>query len=564
MQGKPSVMRLYPSLFLFFFVLSGSLFAQPVSQKAAKFCNDNFATYNLIDATIKEYKKNKPDVPQPVAVEMSCQDCDDAGKGNKSKQAIDAWVKSLTQHEEEMIKTLLQMQHDWVEAGGTSKEAANMPDCYKKFSEADFQEKISFLRDRIFLDKILPMARKWKGNASTFLAGTQAIAQTVHYAVDNSRFAEQEEAAQLALEWTKAYCDMIENAVTKSYQYHLYAALLFDANNAVTQNPETAAYIQKTIEKLNDFMHFKLKVEFEASGHGDNGGKYHALASGEGNVKARIENNCVVWEMENGEEMKFNVKEVLFKSDQGQATYVGPQQFSVPVSLKSTLCGDEAKLKISFAKFGADDETYVAEGQQFQSPLLYSLAMATLGSANYNRMKGEAANVQQKAEKFSGKEAAVDAAAKRLREHQNDPNYLKTPQGKADMDMMRQMAKDLGYTNVKAPDPKRMKNLDNLRAMNEAQQKINAKYTQPGYVGSPEYQKDKADLAKLKGGVNLNDLSNAAGFDMNMLMVEAPFQNGSKTAADKTQKDKIKEIAGSQNGWEFGQFHITLEQTGSN
>ena len=556
--------RFFFSLLLSAVVLTRPLFAQPVSQAAAKFCNDNLASYSLIDATIAEYRKNKPDVPQPLAIEMSCHDCEDAGKASNTQQAIDAWVKSALQPEEKMIKNLLQMQQDWAAVDRSLKAEANVPACFKKFSEQDFQEKLSFLRDRIFLDKILPMARKWKGNASTFLAGTQAISQTLHYAVDNSRFDKQEEAKGLALTWTKTYCDMIENAVIKSHQYRFFAALAFDAAGVVAQNPEATAYVQKTIERLNDFMHFTLKIDFEASGHGDNGGKYHALASGEGKVRARIEDGCVLWETENGEELPFNVKEVLFKSDQGQASYAGPQQFTVPVSIKTNLCNGDAKIKIGFARFGADNEAYVADGQTFQSRLLYSLAMATLGSANLERMKSEATKMQQKAEKFSGKEATVDAAARRLRDHQNDPNYLKTPQGKADMNTMRQMAKDLCYSNVKAPDQKRMKNLENLRAMNAAQQRINAKYTQPGYVGSPEYQKDQAELAKLRGGVNMNDLASASGFDMNVLVIEAPFQNGTTTLADKTQKDKIKEIAGTSNGWEFGQFHIRLEQIGSN
>ncbi|MFL5811581.1 MAG: hypothetical protein ACJ749_18805, partial [Flavisolibacter sp.] len=556
-------MFLKATFILLICLVSEALFAQDYPP-AVKFCNDNWPVYSLIDATIKELKKNKPEPLQPVAVEFMCHDCNEADKTAATQQKIDAWVNSIAENEEKMIAELLQMQQDWVKAGGLGKKTPNLPECYKKFSEQDFQDKVSFLRDHIFLDKILPMARKWKNSAASFLAGSNAIVKMAHYATENSRFDEYEEAKQLLLDWTKTYCDRIENAVTRSYQYRLYAALLFDAKNTMLGGADigSSAYIRKTIDKLNDFMHFNMKIEFEASGHGDNGGKYHALVNGEGKVKCSIDGDCVVWEPEEAEGINFTIKEVIFKSDEGTATYNGPPQFQAPVTIKSSMCGDDPTIKIAFEKFGPANETYVAKGQEFQSPLLYGLAMATLGSVNLDRMKNEAGNLQKKAESFKGKEAEVDAAAKRLNAHKNDPNYLKSPQGKADMSMMQQMSKDLGYGGMKAPDPKRMKNLEHLKAMNEAQQKINAKFRVPGYIGSAEYQADKAQMAKLKENVDMNDLTNAVGFDMNIMMIQAPLQNGSQKAVDKLQKDKIKSIAGSSSGWEFGQFHVILEQAG--
>jgi hypothetical protein len=256
------------------------------------------------------------------------------------------------------------------------------------------------------------------------------------------------------------------------------------------------------------------------------------------------------------------VVEVNFSSDQGAAVYSGPKNFTAPVALKVNMCADDPKFKISFGRFGPEQETYSSsDGVQFQSPLMYSLAIATLGSANLEKMKGQASAAKEKAEKVKGDPEKVDAAAKRLQQHKNDPNYLKTPEGKADMALMQQTARELGYDPNQRPDPKRMQNVENLKAMNAAQQKINAKFRTPGYIGSGEYQQDQAELAKLKGNVNMNDFTSAIGMDMNLLTIEVPFTIGLKQPVDKIKKDKINEIAGSKGGWEFGQFHVVLEES---
>lgn len=304
---------------------------------------------------------------------------------------------------------------------------------------------------------------------------------------------------------------------------------------------------------------YKLKVEFEAQGQGDNGAKFHALVKGEAAIKLVQENDCYKVELENGDEMNFHVEEVVFQSDEGKATYLSPKEFSNGIKVELTDC-KQPKFRISFNGFGDPAETYSSE-TVYQAPLLYSLAAATLGSVNMNRMQNEAGKIKEKADQFKGKEAEVDAAAKRLNEHKNDPNYKNTPQGKADMKLMQDMAKAQGYNpNTVRPDPKRMQNLDNLRAMNAKQQEINKKFTTPGYIGSPAYQQDQQELAKLKAKVDMNDLTSAVGFNMNLLMIEAPFNPEADKPVDKIQKDKIKEIAGSAKGWDFGQFHITIEK----
>lgn len=313
--------------------------------------------------------------------------------------------------------------------------------------------------------------------------------------------------------------------------------------------------------RMNVKGYYKLTVEFEASGHGDNGAKYHALVKGETEVNIKSENDCYAIEMAHGNEMEFHVQEVIFQSDQGSATYKAPGTFTTPVTI-SVDCNKDPKFKIAFSSFGDPQETYsTSDGADFRSPLLNSLVTATLGSVNLARMQKETQDLKQKADNPKDKQAETDAAAKRLNQHKNDPDYLKSPQGKADMAMLHQGSKNIGDKNDDfRPDPKRMQNLENLKAQNALQQKINQKFTQPGYVGSGEYENDKQEIARLSGKVDLNSLANAAGFDMTLLQIEAPFAVGVNKPVDKVQKDKITDIAGSQSGWEFGQFHITIEQ----
>src|SRR5438477_11351740 len=173
------------------------------------------------------------------------------------------------------------------------------------------------------------------------------------------------------------------------------------------------------MKKMDDFMHFKLKVDFEARGHGDNGGQYHALVNGEVEIQCKLqEGGCYVWEPVNGNTMNFEVKEVLFQSDQGKASYAGPQTFSVPVTIKVDMCADNPTLRLAFNSFGDPQETYnVSGGGTAQAQILYGLAMATLGSVNLDKMKSQADQLKTKADQFKGHEGEIDVAAKRLNQH---------------------------------------------------------------------------------------------------------------------------------------------------
>ena len=311
--------------------------------------------------------------------------------------------------------------------------------------------------------------------------------------------------------------------------------------------------------KINVHANYKLTVEFEAQGHGDNGGKYHALVKGEAEVKLKKENDCYSVELANGNQMQFHVTEVIFQSNEGTATYISPKEFSNVIQVKLTDC-KQPQFKIAFEGFGDPGETYAAE-TNYHAPMLYSLAMATLGSVNLDKMKSQAESLRQKADQYKGKEGEVDAAAKRLEQHKNDPNYMNSSQGKADMALMQQMAKSMGYDpSAIRPNAQRMQNIDNLKAMNAKQKEINQKFMQPGYFGSEEYQNDQQELSKLKTKVNMSDLANSVGIDINMLQIEAPFNPNADKPVDKIQRDRIAEVAGSKGGWEFGQFHVIIEK----
>ncbi|OQP57689.1 hypothetical protein A3860_08640 [Niastella vici] len=534
------------------------------------FCTNAWPKYKEIDNWIKAHKTLPPEVPVPPAVDPFCYDCSAPKGKDQSEEKVDAFVAKSMQPEADMIKTLLAITRAWTMLGGKdgypAEEYDRLPECMKKLSGQDMLGKVTWLVERVYEDKALKMAKQYKTHPEMEYAGVKfLLACTRGYALITGGSVNDSRPMTYASDWLQTYFDKYEERLTKQYQYNLFPAFIYLPRQIALMHGGEGPSIenlQKWMTKVTDFMHFKLKVDFEAQGHDDNGGKYHALAIGETTIQCKLqEGGCYVWEPVDGNNMEFKVVDVVFTSDQGVAVYKSPQTFSAPVSITVNMCDDNPVFKIAFSKFGGDNETYTAsDGSDFNAPMLNSLAMATLGSVNMAKMQVQAQNMQSKAAQFSGKEAQVDAAAKRLREHGNDPGYMQTAQGKADMDMMRQMAKGMGYdpNNIR-PDPARMKNLDNLHKANEAMKKRDAKMTQPGYLGSEEYYKDQANIQQLQGNVNMNAITNAAGLNMNMLTIEAPFKIGVKQVVDKIQKDKIDQIAGSKGGWEFGQFHVTLE-----
>jgi len=537
-----------------------------VDQIIVEFCMRNTDPYQLNKKWLKD-NKGKNTTVTPLAMDASCHDCHDQDQYRKDTAKIHRWMEQSSKPESDYIKTLLHMQRDWQLLGGSNSANGDAPKCFYDFSNEEFDEMVKQLAQRIY-DRVVDMAQKNKKNPQYAFAGiTYLLSVTRDMMLLGALNANDNSQVSLAGEWLKSCYDQFDRRLVKEYQYQLYPTYLglvreLALTTGVENNFED---VMEWMKKMTAFMHFKLKVSFEASGHGDNGGKYHALVSGETEIQCTLKDGgCYIWEPVTGNTMDFNVTEVVFKSNQGSAIYKGPQTFSAPVELKVNMCAEDPTLKISFNSFGDPQETYVtSDGNTFQSPLLYSLAMATLGSANMNKLQSQAEQWKTKAEKFQGREADVDAAAKRLSDHKNDPNYLKTAQGKSDMAKMNEMAKSMGYdpSSIR-PDPKQMKNVDNLQAYTAAVQKQAAKMKQQGYFGSEEYYKDQKEINNLKAKTDLNSITNQAGIDINMLQIEAPFRIGMKLPVDKIQKDKIKEISNSADGWEFGQFHVTLENIG--
>jgi hypothetical protein len=572
-------MKKYSSLLLVILFLQTAAIGQ-LNSKAAQgkkekdpalkgnFCLDNTGTYGFIAAYIKE-TKNKKETAVPPVIDPSCHDCSNNNYVDGNQKKVNAFIDKVGDPEMKMIAELATMEKQWLLLKSADEGKGDLPKCFYDFSEQDFNEKIIALASHVYNDKVIPMYRAYGKNYQYALAGIHCIAYYTRQFLIAASLSDQrvtdDEAMAMIADWEKVYYDHFRDRLTKQYEYQLYPAFMSvirDLALVTGVDNSTNSELEEYVNRFISFMHFNLKVEFEASGHGDNGAKYHALVKGETELRCRVdrEGGCYVWEPVNGNEMEFEVKDVVFQSDEGSATYKGPSTFRTPVQVRVNMCENQPSFRITFDRFGGEEETYISsEGASFHSPLLYTLAMATLGSANLERMKSEANNIKDKANQFKGKESAVDDAAKRLNQHKDDQGYLNSPQGKADMALMRQMAKQMGYGNVQRPDEKQEKNLDNLRAMNAQQQKINAKFPTPGYVGSAEYQSDKAELERLRSGVNMNKLANAAGMDINILMVESPFMMGTVKPVDHVLKDRVKEIAGSANGWEFGQFHVTLE-----
>lgn len=537
-----------------------------MNQIIAEFCLKNTDPYELIKKWLKDNKgKNK--VITPLAMDASCHDCHDPDQYKKDTAKINKWINESNQPEADYIRTLLSIQREWTLLGGGDNIVnSEIPKCFYEFSTDEFADMEAQLARRIY-DRVADMARKNKKVPQYAFAGITYLLSVsrdlmllgVLNSSDNSDIS-------MAGEWLQTCYDQFDKRLFKEYQYQLYPTYLSLVRNLALLGVENnTGDIMEWMKKMDEFMHFKLKVDFEAKGHGDHGGTYHALVKGEVEVQCKLQDGgCYVWEPVNGNDMKFEVKEVIFQSDQGEATYAGPPTFSVPVALKVNMCADNPTLKLSFSSFGDPQETYnVSGGGTAQAQALYGLAMATLGSVNLDKMKSQANQLKDKAEQLKGHEGEIDAAAKRLRDHKNDPSYLNSAQGKSDMAMMNQMAKTMGYDpSTIRPDAKQMQNVDNLHAYAAALKSQEQKMSNPSYIGSPEYYKDQQDINKLKNKTDMNSLASSAGLDINVLAIEAPFQIGVKQVVDKTQRDKIKEVAGSSGGWEYGEFHVTLENMG--
>jgi hypothetical protein len=538
------------------------------------FCNLAWPQYMEIKNWIATHKE-KPEIPVPPAMDVQCYDCTGPRGEDKNEARAQAFIEASAKPESDMIRTLLSIQRAFVLLGGKDvyalNEDANQPACMRKMSNFDFNEKIMWLLKRIYEGKALAMARKYYTHPEMEYAGTRFLLACGReiglYGGDNS------EAPEYYGKWLQAYFSTFEDRLTRQYQYQLYPRTIslvreLDLATGSERHDELGYKMYDWRKRLGEFMHFSLRVSFEAVGHGENGVKYHAKVTGETEVACLLPDSaCMRWETIEGGNMTFRVEEVVFQSDQGMARYKGPQTFTVPVTVEVDVCNESPRLKLSLDRFGAEEETYVSgEGAEFQTPLLYSLAMATLGSGNMGKMLSQANELNANADMSPAGQRDVDAAAKRMRAHDGDTNYIKTAQGKADLKLMQQMSGKMGGSkNWKPNDPSmrpdagRMKNLDNLHKMNEAYRARDAKLTQAGYIGSEAYYQDQAKIDALRGQVDMQAITRPVGLNLNPLTIEMPFQTGVPQVVDQVRKDKVAEVAGSSGSWDFGQFHVTME-----
>jgi hypothetical protein len=526
--------------------------ALTTEQLISKFCSANVDKYKQIKKWIKDNKGKNTSV-QPLAMDPSCYDCHNSDTYTKDTAKINKWMYANSKPESDMIRSMLQIQRMWEQLG--------QPYCSAGFTEEEFTNAERDLGLRIY-DRVVAMAEKYHREPKYATAGIKYLLSITREMMMLGALSNDDNSLSLAAEWLSFCYDKFDQRLFKEYQYQLYSTyldLLRSCELLGGQRNENNIYTE--LKKLDDFMHFKLKINFEATGHDERNGKWHALVSGETEIQCkRQEGTCYVWEPVDGKNMEFKVIDVVFSSDQGVVVYQGPPTFSTPISIRVNMCDSQPKFKIAFSSFGSPAETYKGDNGESQAPVLYGLAIATLGSANVQRMQNNISTMKQKTDKFQGKEEEVDAAAKRLRDHENDPSYKNSAQGKADMALMQQMAKSLGI-DLNKHSEKQRNNVNNLRASVAKQREINSKLTEAGYVGSSAYSKDQQDLAKLKEKTDMTALTESAGLDENMLEIEAPFLIGSKIAVDKIQKDKIQKVVGSKGGWDYGQFTVTLENT---
>jgi hypothetical protein len=547
--------------------------AEGVQKVLKDFCAIAEPKSREIDDWIKAHKKVPPEIPVPPALESGCADCNLPDNESPNKALADSFMARATRPESDMIKTLVTIRQALNQLTGSDPNSLdNTPACMKQMTSDKLADMTIWLFDRIY-DKAMGMAKQYYKQAEMEYAGVRFLLacerqrQLLGLNENNYNIS----ATEYAGKWLQSYFDKYEERLTKQYQYQVYPHLLpmireldhltgGDPNSS--QHDYLAQQMYELAVKLKKFMHFKLKVDFEAQGHGEKGEKYHTMVIGETEVVCNLERTgCYSWDIADTGKMTFKVVDVVFTSDQGVAVYKGPQTFTVPVSLHLNVCDASPVLRIDMDRFGPVEETYVSsEGGEFQAPLLNSLASATLGSANMGKMMAQAQSMPGNTSSPK-QQQAVDAAAKRLRQHQGDTNYIKTAQGKADFELMGKMGHNISYDPKMRPDPGRMQNLANLHKMNEAYRARDAKMRQAGYVGSEAYYKDQARIDALRGNVDINAITTPVGLNLSLLRVEVPFTTGVQLVVDKVERDKISDITGSKSGWEFGAFHVVMEHT---
>src|SRR5205807_2656804 len=130
------------------------------------------------------------------------------------------------------------------------------------------------------------------------------------------------------LQWAKNNYNKYQERLLQQYQYQLYLGTCFlpremamlgfelDARKLVKNNDSySIEHVDEGVQLVNKaitFMHFKLKMEIKANGHGENGAQLSCILNGEEEIRCDVKGGrCYEWKGENGDMIKFVVRELI-------------------------------------------------------------------------------------------------------------------------------------------------------------------------------------------------------------------------------------------------------------
>ncbi|MFL5741916.1 MAG: hypothetical protein ACJ75B_16960 [Flavisolibacter sp.] len=437
-------------------------------------CESLRPQFEKIKAWVNAHKGSKPEIPVPPVLDPDCVACRDTmGYEDKNQSIIDSFNARAQQPEISMIKMIMDIAREkaLVGEGGNIFPGDHLPNkgnypCYDEMQDGDLMSFLEFLGNRLQY-KATAMLLKYKASPQYFYGGLSFYLGTIRQSALLG-LSYPDVANPDLREWTMNYYNKFQERLLQQYQYQLYPEMLslprqmallgldLDYRKLTKKEEEySITNVDGAIEAMNKaitFMHFKLKMEIKANGHGDNGAQLSCIMSGETEIRCVKYGSCYVWEGEEGDMIKFTVKELIFENSSGILVYQGPREFMNPFKLSVDLCGENPEFALDIQSFGPPEENYKVSKPGGESEdlkldgIISNLFSSIMGDQAIERFK------KMESQQSSGLEAELEGIAQRHEAHKNDPGYSKTEQGKKDLKRWKQLQKQFGMENGQQPD----------------------------------------------------------------------------------------------------------------
>lgn len=440
------------------------------AQNNAAVCGELQPKFDALLAWYKASRGTKPAIPVPLVIEPDCVQCKDGSHDDPNQPLIDNFVQKNAQPEADMIKGVLEIARQKIlhNAGGNVLPGDHYPDngttCFDKMGDDDLKKILDLAESRLQY-KAGYMVSTYKTSPEYFLGGLpfylsvlrqlQLLGYTQNDGMDNPEL----------MTWVKAYYQKYQQRLLSQYQYNLYPGVFYLPRQVMLMGmdlPETKElakddngdYVIKVhdealelINKAITFMHFKLKIKLDATGHSETGGALRAVINGECELFCSLTTtndgeSCYEWKGDNNNSIKFKVDQLIFSNHEGIMNYKGPNEFLNGFDLNLALCDKGPQFILTMQDVGPPSELFNVPSQDGKmnelvlNNVISSLFGSIMADATLDRLK-----------KMQSQESELEALAQRGEAHKNDPNYANTPQGKKDKAMMLQLQKQFGTDN---------------------------------------------------------------------------------------------------------------------